>query len=100
MLQIDGTMYFTVGEVACLLGKTVRTVQRWVSEPKNKPRYAPSLTAYVLPDGRKYFKQQEIQDAYTRALGAPISDEALINMLRAARQAASPSTSMSAPVGA
>jgi len=85
MKQIDGTMYFTVEELACLLGITVRTVQRWLSEPENKPSHAPNLTPYVFPDGRKYFKQQEIQEAYARVLGSPLSNNALADMLRTAQ---------------
>ena len=81
MRHIDGTTYFTVEEVSVLLGITARTIQRWLSEPHNKPKHAPNLTPYLFPDGKKYFKQQEIQHAFACVLGAPLSERALADIL-------------------
>jgi hypothetical protein len=85
MRRIDGITYFTVEESAVLLGITARTIQRWLSEPHNKPKHAPELTPHLFPDGKKYFKQEEIQCAFARALGTPLSDRALTDLLESGR---------------
>src|SRR5277367_2312945 len=74
MRRIDGITYFTVEEASRLLGITVRTIQRWLSEPQSKPKHAPELTLYLFPDGKKYVRQEEIKRAYARALGTQLSD--------------------------
>jgi hypothetical protein len=85
MRRIDGITYFTVEESAVLLGITARTIQRWLSEPGNKPKHAPDLTPHLFPDGKKYFKQEDIRLAFTRALGAPLSDKAISDLLESSR---------------
>jgi hypothetical protein len=85
MRRIDGVTYFTVEESALLLGVTARTIQRWLSEPHNKPKHAPELTPHLFPDGKKYFNQEEIQRAYFHALGTQLSDRALTDLLEESR---------------
>ncbi len=85
MRRIDGTTYVTLEEAAVMLGITGRTIQRWLSEPCNKPKHAPELTPFLFPDGKTYFKQEEIQRAYLRVLGTELSDHALTQMLEDAR---------------
>lgn len=80
MRRIDGTIYVTVEEAAVMLGITARTVQRWLSEPQ-KPKHAPELKPFRFPDGKIYFKQEEIRCYYSRVLGTELSETALIALL-------------------
>ncbi|SRR6266481_4753273 len=85
MRRINGITYITIEEAAAMLGITTRTVQRWLSEPLKKPKHAPDLTPYLFPDGKKYFKQEEIQCAYARVLGTQLSEHALAELLEDSR---------------
>lgn len=80
MRRIDGTTYVTIEEAATMLGITARTIQRWLSEPQ-KPKHAPELKPFRFPDGKTYFKQEEIRTYYTRVLGSELSEGALIALL-------------------
>jgi excisionase family DNA binding protein len=84
MRRIDETTYITVEEAAVMLGITARTIQRWLSEP-HKPKHAPELNPYRFPDGKTYFKQEDIRRYYTRVLGTELSDGALIALLADSR---------------
>src|SRR5579863_6789809 len=98
MRRIDGLTYITVEEAAVMLGITARTIQRWLSEPHNKPKHAPELTPYLFPDGKKYFKQEDIQRAYARVLGTELSERALSELLEDVRPRRTRMTA--SPVGA
>jgi DNA-binding transcriptional MerR regulator len=89
MRQISDAVFLSMEEVAHLLGVTARTIQRWIAKGENRPKHAPELTPCLFPDGKKYFRQEQIQTAYAALLGTPLSETALMQTLAAARESLS-----------
>jgi hypothetical protein len=88
MRIVGDSVFLSLEEASHVLGVHIRTIQRWIAKRNARPKHAPLLTLYLFPDGRKYVRQEEIQNAYEALLGTRISANVITSMLENARQRA------------
>jgi transposase len=80
LVTIQGTNFYTVDETAKLLGVTKKTLYNWKSKPEpSGAKQLPVLHPVTAPNGRKYFREEEILAVLSQCWGIQVTPAALNN---------------------
>jgi len=76
LVTIMGINFYTVEEAAKMLGVTKRTLYNWKHlEDGQAPKRAPILNPVTAPNGRKFFREEEVLAAVSHCWGIDISSD-------------------------
>lgn len=76
MVTILGVKFLTVEEAAKMLGVTKRTLYNWKNQPpSSQSKSVPVLNPVTAPNGRKYFKEEEVLRVLTQCWGVTLPSE-------------------------
>jgi hypothetical protein len=75
---IQGVRFYSAKETATMLGVTKRTLNNWANNTaQNGGRRTPTLRSVVSPNGRKFFREEDIISALSQCWGIEASPESL-----------------------
>jgi hypothetical protein len=71
--------FYSVEETATMLGVTPRTLYNWKNHSgQNNAKHIPVLHSVTAPNGRKYFREEEILKALSECWEIKVSSETLV----------------------
>jgi transposase-like protein len=80
LVTIQGTNFYTVDETAKLLGVTKKTLYNWKSKLESSgAKQLPVLHPVTAPNGRKYFREEEIIAVLSQCWEIEVTPAALNN---------------------
>lgn len=74
MKEINGQVYYSIGEFAKIIGKTVQTLRNWDKTDTRCPDY-------TTETGIRYYKEETVRN-YCRAYGIPFGEDNPRHMLK------------------
>jgi transposase len=78
LVTIQGTNFYSVEETAKMLGISKKTLYNWKGKTEpNNPKHLAVLHPVTAPNGRKYFRQEEIIAVLSQCRGIDVTPEAL-----------------------
>lgn len=76
MVIVQGHAFYSLAEIAELLGISKRTLCSWIEKPEMLSR-AISLNPVTQPNGRKFFREQEVVAVLSACWGVNTTPESL-----------------------
>lgn len=80
MVVIQGIRFYSVEETATMLGVTKRTLYNWKNQTEQPgTKRVPELRPVTSPNGRKYFREDEIISVLSQCWGIEVTPDRLQN---------------------
>lgn len=78
MKIIQGVRFYSAKEAATMLGVTKRTLNNWANNTaQNGGKHTPTLPSVISPNGRKFFREEDIISALSQCWGIDATPDSL-----------------------